>query len=126
MGLQHGMFAQTCFVAIHQHAPVRQFLHRPHGQPAAPIEKRAIGKRQLVEDFRLIRADAAVQHQIVTASDDHERVELYVFARRHRRCGPGLTAPAPPRPQTLLAENEPTRRSRVYLDRISHHVETKA
>jgi hypothetical protein len=59
----------------------------------------------------------------VTACDDHERVELYVFARRHRRSSAGLTAPAPPRPQTLLAENEPTRRSCVYLNHTIHHGE---
>jgi hypothetical protein len=62
-----------------------------------------------------------VQHQIVTARDDHERVELDVFARRHRRRRAALTAPAPPRPQALFAQNEPTRRSCVYLNRTIHH-----
>ncbi len=80
------------------HPEVGQLLHRPDGEPAAPLEELAtlVGQRRPVVD-RVVE-HAAVEHQVVGPGDDHERIELEVLHRAHRRArcrrGPASDGPA--------------------------------
>jgi hypothetical protein len=97
-------------LTAHDHAPVRQFLHGSDGQPAAPVEEFALVVGQLFPQTRRVIENTAVQQDVLTARNDLQRVELQVLDRAHRLLRALTAAPAPPRPQTLLAEDKPAGR----------------
>ncbi len=57
---------------------------------------------------RCVIEDAAMQLNVLAASEDVQRVELQVLHRAHGLLGARDASPAPPGPQTLLAEDEAT------------------
>ncbi len=97
-------------LAAHDHAPVRQLVHRPDGQPAAPVEELALLIGQLFPHAGRVVEDTAVQLDVLAAGDDLQRVELQILHRAHGLLGAHEAAPAPPGPQALLAEDEATGR----------------
>ena len=107
-------------VAAHQHPPVRELFHRPDREPAAPVEELPFAVRQVVEEVGPVTGDTGVQHQVVTAGDDHQRVELHVLGRDHRGARPALALPPPPGPQALAAEDEPAGGCARDLDGFGH------
>ena len=108
----HAANARVAIVAIalaaHDHAPVRQLVHRSDGQPATPVEELALLVGQLFPHAGRVVEHAAVQRDVLAASDDLQRVELQVLHRAHGLLGALDAAPAPPGPQALLAEDEAT------------------
>ena len=85
--------ARRVAIATHEHAPVRQLVHRADREPTTPVEEAPLVVRELGEVLRAVAVDARVQHEVVAARDDHQRVELQVLARERRRRG----YPASPR-----------------------------
>ena len=111
---RHGANARVAIVAItlamHDHAPMRQFVHRPDRQPAAPVEELALLISQRFPQAWCVLEHTAVQRNVVAARDDLQWVELQVLHRAHGLLGACDAVPAPPRPQALLAEDEATGR----------------
>jgi hypothetical protein len=93
-------------LAAHDHAPVRQLVHRPDGQPDTPIEELALLIGQVLPHARRVIEDAAVQLNVLAAREDLQRVELQVLHRAHGSLGALDAEPSPPGPQALLAEDE--------------------
>ncbi len=103
----HSAKSRTAFgLAAHDRAPVGKLVHWPEGQPASPVEELAPPVGQLFPQTGCIVEHTTVQCDIVAASDDLQRVELQILHRAHGLLGARAAAPAPPRPQALLAQNE--------------------
>jgi len=92
----------------HYDAPMRQLLYRAHGEPSAPIEKLPLFVAKLLPHSRRVIDDAAVEREVVAASDDLERIKLQILHRAHRAFSAALALPSAARPQALSAENEST------------------
>src|SRR5580692_1090314 len=90
----------------HHDAPMRQLLDRAHGEPSAPIEKLPLFVAELFPHSRRIIDNAALEREVLAASDDLERIELQILHRAHRAFSAALALPSAARPQTLSAENE--------------------
>ena len=95
-------------LAAHHHAPVRQLVHRPHGQPAAPVKELALLIGQLFPQARRVIEDAAAQRDVLAARENLQRVQLQVLHGAHGSLAARDASPAPPGPQTLLAQHEAT------------------
>ena len=95
-------------LAAHEHPPVGELLHRADGQPAAPVEEPPLAVGQPRPVVLAVVQHAGVEHQVLGAGDQHERVELEVLHRAHRLRGPLEAAPAAARPQPLTAEHVAT------------------
>ncbi len=95
-------------LAAHDHVPVRQLVHRPDGQPATPVKELALLIGQVFPEARRVIEDAAVQLNVLAASEDAQRVELQVLHRAHGSLGALDASPAPSGPQALLTEDEAT------------------
>ena len=92
-------------LAVHDHPPVRQLLHRPDGQPAAPLEEAALVVGQDRPVIERVIDDATREHEVVGSSDDHQWVELEVLQRPHRERRAFEATPAPARPQAASAHD---------------------
>ena len=57
-------------LAAHDHAPIWQLIHRSGGQPATPIKKFALLIGYVLPHARGVIEHAAVQRDIMAASDD--------------------------------------------------------
>src|SRR5690606_32782999 len=97
----------------HDHAPKRQLVHGPDGQPPAPIEEAALRVRHLLPHARPVFEDATVQGDILAAGYDLKRIELQILHSAYRLIDAGRTAPAPSRPQPLFSKDKTTRRLEV-------------
>src|SRR3990172_8643975 len=104
-------------LTAHDHAPEWQLVHWADSQPAAPVKKLALLVGRTLPQARPVVEHPAVELDVVAASDDLQRVELQVLHGAHGFFRTLDAAPAPPRPQALLAENEATR----YFDVDSEH-----
>ena len=96
-------------LAAHEHPPVGELLHRADGQPAAPVEEPPLAVGQPRPVVLAVVQHAGVEHQVLGAGDQHERVELEVAPSRASPARPLEAAPAPARPQPLTAEHVATR-----------------
>ena len=81
-------------VALHDHTPVGQLLHRPYCQPVPPIEEPALAVGQDLPQPWPVIDYPAVKREVLAAGDDLQRVELQIFHRMHRFLGTLLAAPA--------------------------------
>jgi len=90
--------AAVVALAMHDHPPMGQLVHRPRRQPAAPIEELALLIGRLFPQAGRVIEHAAVQLDVLTAGDDLQGIELQVFHLAHglRRARDAL--PTPPRP----------------------------
>ena len=57
-------------LTAHDHAPVRQLVHWPDGEPAAPIKELTLPVGQILPHAGRVIEHAAVQLDILAASDD--------------------------------------------------------
>ncbi len=87
---------------------MRQFVHRPDGQPAAPVKELALLVCRTFPQSGCVIQHPAMQKDILAAGDDLQWIELQVFHGAHRLRCTRESAPAPSGPQTLLAEDEAT------------------
>src|SRR4029078_6404187 len=108
-------------LAAHEDPEVRQLIHRPDGQPAAPLEELAplVGERRPVVDY--VGREAAVEHQVVGAGDDDKGIELEILHRPHRRARALEAAPAPAGPQSAAAHDVAARGQARDLDGLARH-----
>src|SRR5208283_1804074 len=90
----------------HYDAPVRQLFDRAHGEPSAPIEKLPLLVAKRLPHSRRVIDNAAVEREVLAASDDLERIELQILYRAHRAFSAALALPSAAGPQALSAENE--------------------
>src|SRR5215212_10928281 len=93
-------------LAMHDYAPVRQFVHRPDGQPPTPVEEFALLVGHLLPQVGCVIEYSAVERDVVAARDQLQRVQLQVLHRAHRLLRALNAAPTPARPQALLAQDE--------------------
>ena len=94
-------------LAAHEDAPVRQLVHRPDREPAAPVEELAllVGERRPVA--LSVVEHTGVEDQVVGAREEHERIELELLDGAHRLFRALESLPPATRPQALLPEDEP-------------------
>src|SRR5579871_5589860 len=96
----HAVDARVAIAAIafaaHEHAPVWQLIHGPHGQPATPVKELTLLIGQVFPLTRPVIEDAAVQRNVLAARDDLQRVELQVLHGAHGSLSTLEASPAPP------------------------------
>ena len=97
-------------LAMHQHAPMWELVHRADDQPATPLEEPPlpVGQDRPVVDG--VVDHAAREDQVVGSRDHRERIQLQVLDRAHRRLGAAQALPAASRPQALAAQDVAARR----------------
>ena len=83
---------------MHNDAPMRKFVHRPDGQPAAPVKELALLVSHVLPHSGLVIEHAAIQRNVLAARNDLQRIQLQVFHRAHRLLCALDAAPTPPGP----------------------------
>ena len=86
-------------LAAHEDAPVRQLVHRPDREPAAPVEELAllVGQRRPV--VLSVVEHAGVEDQVMGAREEDERIELELLDCAHRLFRALEVLPPATRPQ---------------------------
>src|SRR5688572_3705109 len=93
-------------LTVHDHTPMRQLVHRADGQPTTPVKELALLIGHVFPQARGVIEYPAVQRDVMAAGDDLQRIKLQVIYRLHSLLRTLDAAPAPTRPQALLAEDE--------------------
>ena len=70
-------------LASHQAAPMRQLVHRPHGQPPTPVKELPVSVSQLFPELWGVVHNPAVQLEILAAGHDLQRIKLQVLHGPH-------------------------------------------